>query len=129
MTDEKKTLSPFDFIAAAGHTKVNLMEDEENERYYVPFMVNKGFSYFSDTILHANEMNIRHELPKHAQFTYYKEALRPSKRFSKWFKPEKNNDLDMIRSVYSCSVEIAKQYLKILSPEQLKKIREKTTTP
>jgi hypothetical protein len=129
VSDEVKPPTPFDFITAAGQTKINLLEDEQNEKFYVPFMINKGFSYFADTILYANEMNIHHELPKDAQFLYYRESLRPAKRFSKWFKPEKNDDLDMLRKKYSCSVEVAKQYLKILTEDQLKEIHEKTKTP
>lgn len=129
MTEEKKPLTPFDFITAAGQTKVNLFEVEENEKLYIPFMVNKGFSYFPDSILHANEMNSHADLPKNAQFLYYKETLRSAKRFSKWSKLDKNDDLDIIKKIYQCNNEVAKQYIRILTENQLENLRERMITP
>jgi hypothetical protein len=125
----ENTLTPFDFIKAASHTKKNLIEESENpkltEKQYNAYIVNKGFSYFEDTILHANEMNQRPNLFPSAQFKYYIAALRPRNRFSKWYKAEKNEDLDAIQHVYSCNRTIAKMYLKILSNDDLKKIHSK----
>jgi hypothetical protein len=123
------TLTPFDFIKAASHSKQDLIGSSENpamtEKQYNAFIVNRGFSYFEDTILHANEMNQRHGLFGDAQFKYYLGALRPRNRFSKWHKAEKNEDLDAIQQVYSCNRTIAKMYLKSLSKEDLKQIHSK----
>ena len=82
-------LTPFDFIKAASYSKQDLIGSSENpamtEKQYNAFIVNRGFSYFNDTILHANEMNLRHGLFADAQFKYYLGALRPRNRFSKWY--------------------------------------------
>lgn len=127
-----KELSPFDFINAASQSKKDLIGDSEypemTEKEYVPFIVNRGFSFYEDTILHANEMNQRAHLFGRAQFDYYRSVLRPRKRFSKWHKAEKDKDLDAIQQVYSCNRTIAKMYLKALSKEDLEFVHDKLKT-
>jgi hypothetical protein len=122
-----KEFTPFDFVNAASQSKKDLIRDsdypEMTEKEYVPFIVNRSFSFFEDTILHANEMNMRAHLFNGAQFDYYRGILRSRKRFSKWHKSEKNADLDMIQRVYSCNRTVAKMYLKVLSIDDLKRIR------
>ncbi len=124
-----KDLSPFDFMNAASHSKKDIIGESDNpeltEKQYNAFIVNRGFTYFEDTILHANEMNQRHELFPGAQFEYYRSVLRKRKRFSKWHKAEKNNDLDAIQEVYECNRTVAKMYLKVLTEEQLKSVHER----
>ena len=60
-----KDLNPFDFMNAASFTKADVIKDSENpditEKQYNAYIVNRGFTNFEDTILHANEMNQRHE--------------------------------------------------------------------
>lgn len=124
-----KDLTPFDFIKSVSHNKKDLIRGsdypEQAEKEYNAYIVNRGFSYFEDTILHANEMNQRHHLFDDAQYRYYLGALRPRNRFSKWHKADKNKDLDAIQEVYSVNRTVAKQYLKTLSKEDLKKVHEK----
>ena len=123
-------VSPFDFMKAVSFTKEDLIRDsdtpEHMEKQYNPYIVNRGFSFFEDTILHANEMNRSHGLFNDAQFRYYLGSLRKRNRFSKWHKAEKNDDLDTIQQVYQCRREVAKMYLKVVNEEQMKAIREKT---
>ena len=97
-----KEFSPFDFMNAASDSKKDIIRESENpdlaEKEYssYSYVVNRGFSYFEDTILHANEMNIRWPMLDNmagAQFDYYRASLRKRKRFSKWHKAEPNEDL------------------------------------
>jgi len=122
-------LSPFDFIKAASHNKKDLIGESENPKLtakqYNPYIINRGFTYFEDTILHSNEMNMRHNLFPEAQFEYYRGSLRPRNRFSKWHKAEKNKDLDMIQELYLVSRGVAKQYMKALTEDDLNALREK----
>ena len=124
-----KDYSPFDFMNAVSLTKEDLIHNNENssliEKQYTPYVVNRGFTNFEDTILHANEMNMRHNLFPAAQFDYYRGALRKRKRFSKWPKADKSVDLDAIQQVYQCNRTVAKLYLKALSKEDLKVIHDK----
>lgn len=127
-----KDLNPFDFIKSASQSKKDLIKDsdypDQTEKQYTPYIVNRGFSYFEDSILHANEMNMRAHLFKDAQFEYYRGALRKRKRFSKWPKADKDKDLDAIQEVYQCNRTIAKLYFKALSKEDLKQIHNKLIT-
>lgn len=122
----------FKFVETASKTKVDLVKNsdlpEETEKQYNPFITNKAFSFHSDTILHANEMNVRHWLFKDAQYRYYLGVLKPRDRRSKWFKAEKDNDLDAIQQYYQCNRTVAKQYMNVLSIEDLKMINSKVST-
>jgi hypothetical protein len=125
-------ISPFDFMNAVSFDKKDLIRANENpelaEKQYSGYMVNRGFSNFEDTILHANEMNMRHGLFNDAQFRYYLGSLRKRKRFSKWTKADKSADLDAIQHVYQCNRTVAKLYLKALSKDDLKSIHERMVT-
>lgn len=122
-------LTPFDFIKSASQSKKDLIRGsdypEQTEKQYTAYIVNRGFSYFEDTILHANEMNMRAHLFNDAQYRYYLGVLRPRNRFSKWHKAEKNVDLDAIQEVYSVNRTVAKMYLKAMSKDDLKRVHEK----
>lgn len=127
-----KDYNPFDFMNAVSFSKEDLIRNNDNpaliEKQYTPYMVNRGFTNFEDTILHANEMNMRAHLFPGAQFDYYRGALRKRKRFSKWPKAEKSADLDAIQHVYNCNRTIAKMYLKALSKEDLAYVHSKMIT-
>lgn len=121
----------FKFIESASKTKQDLVKNseipEETEKKYVPFITNKAFSFHVDTILHANEMNSKHWLFKDAQYRYYLGALRPRDRRSKWFKAEKDTTLDNIQEYYQCNRTVAKQYVKVLSKENIEVINNRVS--
>lgn len=121
--------TPFDFIKSVSQTKKDLIKSDDHpdqiEKLYNGYLVNRGFSYFEDTILHANEMNMHPILFKDAQYRYYMGALRSRNRYSKWHKAENNKDLDMIQEYYQCNRTVAKQYMKVLSEADLKIINNK----
>lgn len=121
-------LTPFDFIKSVSFSKEDLLasKDPEVEKQYNAYIVNRGFSYFQDSILHANEMNMRHALPSSAQYYYYMNSLRKRNRFSKWHKSQKDEDLDLIQKVYQVRRDIAKDYAKILKDSDLEKLRALT---
>lgn len=122
-------MSPFDFINAISHTKVNLIRTSDDktatEKSYNAFMVNRGLSYFPDTVLFANEMNIHHDLDAKPQFDYLINIVRPKKRFAKWAKKYSEDDLDLVKQYYGYNSKKAIQALSILSADQLKIIRQK----
>jgi hypothetical protein len=126
---KKETYSPFDFIKSVSHTKRHLINEDVYpdviEDLYNPYIVNRGFSYFIDTILHANEMNQHHHLFKKAQYDYYFHSLKSKNRFSKWFKLEKNEILDIIQERYQCNRVIARQYLKCFNQDEIKNLINK----
>ena len=126
MAGQKTTqLSPFDFLNSINSTKKDLMEDELNEKKYIPFVVNRSLSYFNDTVLLANEMNRYHHLDEKLQYHFLLNITRKRKRFSKWVKPELENDVEVVKEYYGYSNDKARQVLSILTPEQITIIRNK----
>lgn len=122
-------MSPFDFVNAINsQSKKDIMTGTENdelaEASYVPFVVNRALSYFPDTLMHANCMNIHHILDYKPQFHYLLNIVRPARRMSKWAKKQ-DSDLQLVMQYYSYSVDKAKQALSLLSTEQLSIIRTK----
>ena len=103
----------------------NTANDELAEKDYVPFLTNKSLSYFTDTLLYANEMNRYHFLDKRLQYEFYLNSIRKKKRFAKWAKAEDNNDVMMVQEYYKFSPQKAKAALRVLSPKQLDIIKHK----
>jgi len=119
-------LSPFDFLNAINSTKVDLLEkDPQNIKDYNSFMVNKGLSYFPDTVLQANEMNRLYDAPKKWQFQYLLNSITKKKRFSKWHKADVSREVSLVMEYYGYSTEKATRVLDILTPEQLTNIEER----
>ena len=80
----------FDFLNSINENKKDLIrEDPLNEKEYNSFMINRGLSYFSDTILYANEMNRSGDIPKKWQYDFYRISIPKKRRFSKWHKQNK----------------------------------------
>ena len=106
-----------------------MMRDSENddlaEKQYAPFMVNRGLSYFHDTIFFANEMNTNHHTDNKLQYEFLLNSIRPRKRFSKWFKKEVDGDVEVVKEYYGYSNVKAIQALSVLTSEQLEKIKIK----
>ena len=118
-------MSFFDFLNAINTTKKDLLrEDPLTEKDYVPFMVNRGLSYFPDTIMYANEMNQHAAIPKAWQFDFYRIGIPARKRFSKWSKKETHSeDIQLVMNVYNYSAEKAAKALEILTEEQVESLR------
>lgn len=114
---------PFDYVNSASFSKIDMSEDDGFEKDYVPFLTNKAFSMFPDTIFYAARVNCLPNLSKTLQYKYYLHSLRPRKRFSKWIKKERSDDLSLIREHYQCSWEKARSFLSILSIEQIEEIK------
>ena len=60
-------MNHFDYLNSINTTKDDIMVDDIAEKKYSSYMVNRGLSYFNDTILLANEMNYRHNIPARMQ--------------------------------------------------------------
>ena len=118
-------MSPFDYLKAINETKEDIMLTSQDEKKYAPFIVNRGLSFFMDTIFQVNELNRNYHLEARLQFDYLLNSVRKKKRYSKWLKPEKLQDLDVVKEYYGFSNEKAKDALRILSEDQLAFIKDK----
>lgn len=106
-----------DIIPSILQTKKNVLDDQKD---YVPYVVNKALSQHMDCVMYANQMNLLPHTDKDMQYTYFLNTIRPYKRpYQKWFKKEAISDLDVVKEYYKYSDEKAKQVLRVLSPDQL----------
>lgn len=114
-----------DYIPSISHTKKRLMDsdDEQWEKNYQPYLVNKNYPNFQDTILYANEMNKYHNLDNKLQFDYLLNSIRPRKRFSPWHKKTIHNDFDYVKEYYGYSNKKTEQALNILTKKQIEEIK------
>ena len=124
-------MKPFDFINDINFGKKNLMRTTENdelsEKAYIPYITNRSLSYFTDTLLYANEMNKYSHLDNKLQYEFLLNSIRPKKRFAKWHKPEQDDDVELVSEFYNYSLSKAHQVLSILSDKQLSAIRDRMT--
>jgi hypothetical protein len=118
-------MNPFEYVNAINYSKKNIMVDDIAEKQYNPYMTNRSLSYFHDTILMANEMNIQHHLDNRLQFDFFINIIRKRKRFSKWFKPETISDVEVVKAYYGYSNDKARQALSLLTKEQLEVLKKK----
>ena len=121
-------MNPFEYLNAINNTKQDLMVDDISEKQYNAFMVNRGLSYFYDTVLLSNEMNQRAHLDNRLQFDFFINIIRKRKRFSKWYKPETISDLEAVKKYYGYSNEKARQVLTLLNTEQINELKLKVNT-
>jgi len=113
-------ISPFDFVKEIQLGKHDLIVDQQAEKDYVPFVINRTLSYEMDCLLFANEMNRRHHLEKKLQHDYLMRTIRSRRRgFHKWAKPIVNESLEAVKEVWECSDRKAMEILRILSPTQI----------
>jgi hypothetical protein len=115
-----KKMNPFALINSISNSKIDILE---NEKDYNAFMVNRGLSYFPDTVIYANEMNKFHHLDSRLQFDFLINTIRKRNRFSKWNKSIESENINAIKKYYGYSNEKARDVLPLLSNENLKTIR------
>jgi len=115
-----------EFLNSINQTKENLLsKDVRLEKDYVPFVVNKCFSYFPDTVFYANRMNQMAFLDKKMQYDYLLYSISKRKRFSKWIKPEEDKDLAIIKEIFGYSDQRAKEVIDLLPMDKLRDLVQK----
>ena len=116
-----------DYLNAINYTKEPLMntEDEQWEKKYPPFIVNKCVAPFPDTVMLLNEINQLHHLDNKLQFDFLINSLRPRKRYTPWLKATKLENLEYVKEYYGYNNEKAKAALDILNDEQISAIKRR----
>ena len=103
--------------------------DAEVEKAYPPFPVNNGLAQHIDTVMLAQEMNKRPHLSKRMQYAFLYHSVNKKKRYGKWAKkiePIEQVELDQIKELYTVSQEKAIEYYRLMSPDDLIKLRANT---
>ena len=116
-----------DYLKAINQTKEPLLdtEDEQWEKKYPPFIINKCIAPFADTVMLVNEINQLHHLDKKLQFDFLINSLRPRKRYTPWMKAKKLENLEYVKEYYGYNNEKARYALDILNDEQISSIKTK----
>lgn len=120
-------MNPFDYLKSINATKKNIMVDDITESEYNAFIINRGLSFFPDTVLYANEMNLNHHLDSRLQYDFLINIIKKKKRFTKWVKPQEIANLEVIKEYYGYSNEKARQVIQLLTPQQLDVLRKKVS--
>ena len=111
-----------DIIPSILQTKKNVVE---NEKDYVPFVVNKALSFHYDCILIANEMNKVPNTDALLQYHYLLNKVRGYRRpFQKWQKLSKDDDLSAVKEYFNYSNEKAKEALTVLTQDEIVEIKK-----
>ena len=118
-------MNPFNYVNSINDTKQDIMIDDMTERSYNSFMINRSLSYFPDTIAFANIMNQYHHIDNKLQYHFLLNIIRKKKRFSKWMKPDVENDVEVVKEYYGYSNEKAKQVMGLLRKDQINVLRKK----
>lgn len=113
-----------DYLTSINQSKKSVVIDDESEKAYPPYIVNKCLAAFHDTVLFANEMNIYPHLDKKMQYDFFINSINPRKRFSPWAKKTSIDYLDAIKEYYGYNDDKALQALRILSKDQLEHIKK-----
>lgn len=109
----------FDFLNSINDHVYTPPEDGDD---YNQFMINKGLSYYPDTILLVNEINKAGFSNKsHYDFLFY--TVDKRKRRSKWFKAEKDEQVQLLCDYFTVSVNKAREMVKFFSPEDFENIK------
>jgi hypothetical protein len=112
-----------DYLTSINQNKKSIVIDEESEKAYSPFIVNKCLSGFLDTVLFSNEMNMYPHLDKKLQYDFLLNSISPRKRFSPWEKKSNIDYLDAVKEYYGYNTDKALQALRILDKKQLEEIK------
>ena len=117
------------YLKSINETKEHLLDSDDPmwEKKYSPFIINKCLAPFNETIIAVNEMNQRHHLDKKLQYDFLLNSISKRKRFDKWQKADKSEDLDYVRAYFNYSYPKAVSALRILSQKQIDTIKEKVT--
>jgi hypothetical protein len=121
-------LNPFDFLNSINHKKEDIMVDDEAEKGYSQFMVARGLSYFNDTVLLANEMNIVPGIDNRMHYDFLRTAVRSRKRFSKWMKKTVPSKNEVIKEYYGYSDAKAESVADLISDEDIKHMKAVLST-
>jgi hypothetical protein len=117
---KEKKLTPFDYI-----NSINNKTGMLNTKDYNAFIVNRGFSYFNDTIQQAEILNENFKLPTDMQYRLLYEMITQRKRYAKWVNSNEVEDIPRYNKIikiqihYQCSELKAIDMVDIVPDEEL----------
>lgn len=101
---------------------------EGTEAKYPSFMINRALSQYEDCVLMANMMNHLSILDAKLQYDFLVHTVAPKRRFSKWAKATKSDDILTISKAYNISCKKAEEVMALFSAEEMDALRESIAT-
>lgn len=124
--------NPFDYVTSILKTKKHIINESDDpelaEKEYNAFITNKALSFYSDSILYANEMNRYADLDHHMQYSYFINTIRSMNRKHTWFKKQKDDDIDLVKDFFQVNHKKALEIINLLSDNDLKQIKRTIRT-
>jgi hypothetical protein len=122
----KPKINPFKLINEISKGKDVVKADPTRLDEYLPWFVNKAFSYYIDTQVYANLLNQFGFLDKKMQYDFFINIIRPRARdYVKWAKKEENEKLELVKEFFDYGDVKAHQVLSILTDDDFKTIKTK----
>ena len=119
-----KSARIWDYLNAVCQTKdKSVLDDPDFDKVYEPFVINRSLSAHEDSVLAANMMNERSDMPRRAQFLFLLNTLRARKRFGNWLKSTESDDASAVAEYYGTSLRHARDLVSLHSSDQLTIIR------
>jgi hypothetical protein len=117
-------LSPFEYAKSINVTKKYIFGNDDEK--YTQFMVNRAMSYQYDCVAAAQIANQFVDITDkmHYDFLFYEIAPKKDRKYIKWEKALKLEDVQLIQQVYFCNQKTALQYLSLLNKEGLQKLKD-----
>ena len=114
----------FEYLKSITETKNDLSNEEEFEKDYNSFMVNRFLSMHPETTFFAHFIN-KGNLSKKSHYQFLFHTLPQKRIFFNYQKKDKDKNIKFIKDCFEVGDEKAKEYSKLLSNKQLKLIKKK----
>ena len=106
--------NPFDYVKS-----INKKTYEYDLSGYNPFLTNRAFAGFIDTIMFAEEMNQHPDLSPYLQYQFYYYGVRKGSRFDPIPKPVEPEGLEVVMAYYDYSKQKALEVMHLLTPQDI----------
>lgn len=93
------------------------------EAGYDIWMMNKIAANNKDTVFFADAVNRFPSLTRQMSYVFYYEGVDKGKRFGKWYKSTKDDDVALLCNAYNVNKCRAAQYLKVIGQEGMAVVR------
>lgn len=124
-----------EWLKSINYTKINWFQEQEKdgilidtdqlEKEYLPFIINRTLSNSSDTVLYAQLMNERPFMTNKMQYDFLLRSIPAKKRFTPWQKRKQDDVIDTLMACFKVTRKRAEEYKKVLSEDQIKDILQK----
>lgn len=122
---EEKAAKPFsvwNFVSNVGMGKEYIFS-EEKAKDYIPYLINRSFSSFIDTVLYAQDMNENWHIDKDLQYDYMYHSIRKKWRGKTlWLKRKDDKNIEALMEFYGYSRQRAREVLNLHNESELKLI-------